>query len=119
MLSIRPEQLVALDAAADARLAGEVAAHLSEEYADAIRGTSSEELRRRVTASIALAREHGLTSARTLGSFVVLRFVVGPSFHRHPAVRSVLAQGERGFDALTALDAEVWQEARGNDDGAW
>lgn len=68
-----------------------------------------------IATSLHVARGYGLLAPTDLATFLLLQFEVGPEFHRHPAVQSVLADPtiapERKVQAMYERTPDsVWSE---------
>lgn len=94
MFVIRPEQLAALEDAADRAFAEEVLNDLRARHPGRIEHVSPDELRAAIRDAIASGRAHGLTSRNDLRTFAVLRVLVGRDFDHHPLVARFLDDPE-------------------------
>lgn len=135
MLKIRAEQLAAMQPLADRMLAANIVERLRQlqgelvirlaQTTTTVASASDTLLRRLVETGIVRAREHGLATESSLGSFVFLMFHVGPAFDRHAAIRDVLTDPtlppDWRIDALwRRIDEATFDEARGAyDPAAW
>src|SRR3954452_3833295 len=90
MLCIRPEQVAALAAAMTAAFVRDAMQQLRTRFPSHVEALDDEELRRRVGASLAAARDLGFTQQRDLLTFVTLTFVIAPRFYEHPAIAEIL-----------------------------
>jgi hypothetical protein len=90
MLTIRVEQMHTLEAAGLGRQASNILEFLRARYSEAIAGMSDDELCRKVTEGVRVARRFGLTWDSKVGAFVALLFDVSPRFYEHPVVRGIL-----------------------------
>src|SRR5262245_49764310 len=135
MLKIRPEQLEVFRPAAEAGLAGRLAAHLKERHGEEVAKISGsgwsvkqipdEILSRMAQHGFDRARRYGLGWESSLAAFVVLMFVVAPNFDEHPLIQRILKDesvppDERIDRLWQSISEQNWEAAsQGYDEHAW
>ena len=124
MLTIRDAQMEMFRLAAEARFPVELARFLRETQPERTHALSDEVLRDRTGHAIASARRFGLERSNAIAFFAGLSLAVGPRFHEHPAVLSVLTDPslspEERLGKLTErLTSWDWLAAQDNGDVAW
>ncbi len=100
MLTIRPEQMEAFKATAEAAFVRRVASYLRAKHGEvivelpsatlAVKQISDERLCEIVRKGVERAREYGMTWESTLTAFVVLMFVTAPNFDDHPLIQRAM-----------------------------
>lgn len=121
---LRPEHLQAFDAEGEQALVGRIAAHLRDEYPEAVADLPDVFLEDRIRLGLARARSYGFRWESDLAVFVAFMFAFAPDFDDHPDVVAILTDEDLPLDGrvrvLAHLGDEVWDEivARRTDD-AW
>jgi hypothetical protein len=100
MLKIRPEQLEAFQPSAEAAFESRVIEYLRFEHADVVvrhhtgsitvADIKEEPLLEMIRTRLQRARDYGMSWESSLMAFMVLTFVVSPTFDHQPAIRRVL-----------------------------
>lgn len=116
MLEISQAQLDALEAPVAWRAAEVIEAWLRATYPQAVHG-QGDALKPRVLEGVRTARTFGLVRMIDVRQFVALQFLIGPNFHRHPALAALLSDPEtaidRRMDVLFAFAKTAdWDAAR-------
>ncbi len=71
-------------------LSSRIANHLLEAYPEACEDLPPVWFAARIDAAIEAAAGFGIISERAIAEFVTKSFLIGPDFHRHPRVNSLL-----------------------------
>jgi hypothetical protein len=100
MLKIRPEQMEALNRRCADNTVETVFRHIAQSHPPALAGLPDGEARRRVEATVARARAHGLATIPGIGAFAALSFAVSPRFDEHPKVRAILDGSLAGLNTV-------------------
>jgi hypothetical protein len=135
MFKIRPEQLEAFEPVADAAFVVRVVQHLRDEHADevvslpdreyTVAGLDEETIAEMARTGIAKARSYGFTWESSITAFVVLMFVVAPSFDNHPLIKRALNdtspdENSRIENLFERTSSENWDvAAQSYDSAAW
>lgn len=100
MLKVRQEQLDAFKPQADAAFIARTVEHLREHHSEAIvqlqensaavKDLSDEIIHELVRNGVVRAYAYGMNAEASLAAFVVIMFVVAPSFDKHPLIERVL-----------------------------
>ncbi|MEW6210761.1 MAG: hypothetical protein AB1631_20520 [Acidobacteriota bacterium] len=100
MLIIKPEQMDAFKATADAAFVRRVASYLREKHGEvivelpnatmAVKQIPEDMLCEMARKGVERAREYGMTWESSLTAFVVLMFVTAPNFDDHPLIQRAM-----------------------------
>lgn len=121
-LKIRSAQMKALQRSL---LREQLTLWLQQVCAEQVGRLDSGELDRRLAHALHTAAEHGYRDPDDMAaSFVTLMFLLGPGFHRHPAMRRVLDDAdtpprERIASLPGRVSAWSWAAATDCSDDAW
>lgn len=132
---IRPAQLEAFQAGAEADFENRVVRHILKEHAEVsvrfptrtvgVAEIPEELLREMIRNGFARARSYGMEYESSLAAFVSLMFAVAPNFDEHPLIRRVLLDEREPPDSRIELFDEHltdddWEAAEhGYDALAW
>jgi hypothetical protein len=92
MLQIRNEQMRILDQSVLEREASALADDLSASEPALVRGLSWSQVMVRSLEALYTGRGYGLSARADLRGFAVLTFLLGPDFHRNPAIAAYLLE---------------------------
>lgn len=101
-----------------------MAERLRRDHPDEVEGLADEELLARVRWGLARAESWGLADEASVAAFLLLLFVLGPSFDEYPPIRCRLLRRSvppgRRMGLLKELTATQWLAARRRyDPAAW
>lgn len=117
MLTIRAEQMAALDEAASSRFHNRLMVYLREEIPGATSGINDEALMQHIIDSERRAAKYNIESEAGIAQFVCLTFAAGADFDEIPEIQEYLQQqdlsGEEKLDELVN-----YLDALENDQGA-
>ncbi len=97
MLTIRKEQLLALETAMRREWAHAAVAELSETHPYVLAGLHPAEIRARLEIAAGKSNGYGFDLPETVRAYVRLSFLIGPHFDVHPSFRSVLTSNNSGL----------------------
>lgn len=105
MLTIRREQLKALESAQERRFRETLRRHVRLELREHTQALTDEVVRQRVDLGVDRGRQYGLRASRDLMLFVDLEFALAPNFEQQPSMlwaRRILTS--RTIDAEAKMD---------------
>jgi hypothetical protein len=122
MLTIRKEQIAALQSVRDTAFVTWMCAELRRTQPETVEGSDDAELGRRIRVGLARARARGLFDPAVLASFIDTMFRHSPSFDEQPTVRAILDDpavpaAARMALVLTRVTAAEWQEMKAQGHG--
>ena len=115
MIRIERDQLDQMLSNDERMLRQAIRRQVESDYPALVQGLPEDLLEQMIEAGLNAARGYGLQDPSSLAGFVYVMFEVGPGFHTHPAVRSVLTDTaippEKRLDAVFERTAPaVWDE---------
>jgi hypothetical protein len=135
-LSIRAEQMSVVEAVAQENFVRRIAAHLLEDYREAVvtlpgdekftvNDLSEETLHDLIRTGISRARRYGMTFESSISAFTAVMFEVSPNFDTHRLCQVLLNDEEvepnnRLDELLEVLTEKNWESVRADyDPNAW
>ena len=117
MLTIRTAQIEAFKHSARTRFAKTVAADLRKTHPEAVFHLDDATLQAQVLKGIERAGRYGITQQNHAQAFVILRFVIAPTFYRFPPIYAILTDPDTPDDQRLAtlvndITPEQWTEAQ-------
>jgi hypothetical protein len=117
-MHFRREQLHQMVGSSEPMLTLAIRNQVQQEHASVVDGLPLDLLDEMIDGSLRAAREYGLKAPPHLATFVLWCFEFGPEFHRHPAIRAILAAPdippeEKIATVLQRTPEEVWRACEG------
>jgi hypothetical protein len=112
MLTIRREQMQALQSVVESEFPNRLCTFARENLETWVQPLDDKELLWRVRSGVRRARSHGFGTQRAIATFVMLMLRFAPDFDRYPPVRAILESSrseDRADHLLTDVKGEDWQ----------
>ncbi len=90
MITIRKDQMIAFEKAAEDNFVREVMVFQRENLPDLTDYLTEQDLKEEVQAGMAKARSYGIEGKSDVVFFVSLRLIAGPEFDSHPVAQEIL-----------------------------